>query len=55
MEFETIEPPHRAFAGGCYIFENPVSLDTLVFANSHFSGINEGDTCALAETNQFQK
>jgi predicted HAD superfamily phosphohydrolase len=55
MEFEAIEPAHRTFANGRHIFENPVSFDTLVFANSHFGGINKGDTRALAETNQFQK
>jgi hypothetical protein len=32
MELESIEPSHRAFANGRYILENPVSLDTLVFA-----------------------
>jgi hypothetical protein len=55
MEFEAIEPAHRAFANGRHIFENPVSFDAFVFAYSHFSGINKGDTGALAETNEFQK
>jgi hypothetical protein len=55
MEFEAIEPPHRAFSYGGYIFENTVSLDTPVFTNSHFSGINKSDTRAFAEANQFQK
>jgi hypothetical protein len=32
-----------------------VSPDTFVFANSHFSGINKGDTRAFTETDQFQK
>jgi hypothetical protein len=37
MEFEAIEPAHRAFANGRYIFENPVSLDTLIFAYRYIS------------------
>jgi hypothetical protein len=31
MEFEAIEPPHRAFANRRYILEYPASLDAFVF------------------------
>jgi hypothetical protein len=55
VEFEAIEPTHRAFAHGRYILENTVAFDTFVFANSHFRGINKGDSGTFAEANQFQK
>jgi hypothetical protein len=55
MEFEAIEPSRRAFARGCHVLKNPVSLDTFVFAYGYFGGIDKGDTGALAKTNQLQK
>jgi hypothetical protein len=33
MEFEAIEPAHRAFANCCDILENTVAFDPFVFAN----------------------
>ena len=55
MQFEAVKPAHRAFANGSNIFENPVSLYAFIFANCHFCGVNESNSRAFSETNQFEK
>ena len=53
MQFEAVKPARRAFANGSNIFENPVAFYALIFANRYFCGVNESNSRAFSETNQF--
>ncbi len=43
MEFEAVEPAHRALASSSQASKHPVALDTSIVADSQRCGIDEGD------------
>ena len=55
MQFETIEPSHRAFASLSYAIKSLVLEDALVLAYSQRNAVNETNSCAFAHQNSLDE
>ena len=55
MQFETEEPPHRAFPSLSYAFENFVNMYSLVLTDTQWCAVNETYARAFAQQDLLDK